>query len=53
MRNLCRKEVFGMNELEMRFYSLAEISEITGIPANASQFARDVKRMLKNEGYAC
>ena len=42
-----------MNELEMRFYSLAEISEITGIPANASQFARDVKRMLKNEGYAC
>lgn len=37
----------------MRFYSLSEISEITGIPANASQFARDVKRMLKNEGYTC
>lgn len=42
-----------MNELEMRFYSLAEISEITGIPADANQFARDVKRKLKNEGYAC
>lgn len=42
-----------MNELEIRFYSLSEISEITGIPANASQFARDVKRMLKNEGYTC
>ena len=41
-----------MNELENRFYSRAEISEATGIPANASQFARDVKKKLTDEGYA-
>ena len=41
-----------MIELENRFYSRAEISEATGIPANASQFARDVKKMLTDEGYA-
>ena len=41
-----------MKELENRFYSRAEISEATGIPANASQFARDVKKKLTDEGYA-
>jgi DNA mismatch repair ATPase MutL len=41
-----------MNELENRFYSRAEISEATGISANASQFARDVKKKLADEGYA-
>ena len=41
-----------MNELENRFYSRAEISEATGIPASASQFARDVKKKLTDEGYA-
>lgn len=41
-----------MNELENRFYSRAEISEATGIPASASQFARDVKKRLTDEGYA-
>lgn len=46
------KEVFCMNELENRFYSRAEISEVTGIPASASQFARDVKKRLTDEGYA-
>lgn len=39
-------------ELENRFYTRAEISEATGIPADANQFARDVKRRLENEGYA-
>ena len=41
-----------MIELENRFYSRAEISEATGIPANASQFARDVKKRLEDEGYS-
>lgn len=41
-----------MKELENRFYSRAEISEATGIPASASQFARDVKKKLADEGYA-
>ena len=41
-----------MIELENRFYSRAEISEVTGIPASASQFARDVKKKLTDEGYA-
>ena len=41
-----------MIELENRFYSRAEISEATGIPASASQFARDVKKKLADEGYA-
>lgn len=41
-----------MNELENRFYSRAEISEATGISASASQFARDVKKKLTDEGYA-
>ena len=40
-----------MIELENRFYSRAEISEVTGIPANVSQFARDVKKKLADEGY--
>ena len=40
-----------MIELENRFYSRAEISEATGIPASASQFARDVKKRLTDEGY--
>ena len=43
-----------MLELELgnRFYTRAEISEATGIPADANQFSRDVKRRLENEGYA-
>ena len=41
-----------MIELENRFYSRVEISEATGIPASASQFARDVKKKLADEGYA-
>lgn len=39
-------------ELENRFYTRAEISEATGIPTDANQFARDVKRQLENEGYS-
>lgn len=39
-------------ELENRFYTRAEISEATGIPVDADQFSRNVKRRLKNEGYA-
>lgn len=39
-------------ELENRFYTRAEISEATGIPADANQFVRDVKRRLENEGYS-
>lgn len=40
-----------MENLEYRFYSLDEISEIVGIPKGANQFARDTKRRLTAEGY--
>ena len=40
-----------MENLEYRFYSLDEISEIVGIPKSANQFARDTKRRLTAEGY--
>ena len=41
-----------MKELENRFYSNAEISEVVGIPTDAGQFARDAKKKLTREGYA-
>ena len=41
-----------MKELENRFYSNAEISEVVGIPTDAGQFARDTKKKLTREGYA-